>query len=191
LLAPCFHADNRLNFAAAFDRNAFHKGRDLMRDPLLRRWSVSTIAAWPTWQLVVTGAFASLAGQVLIGALMERIFGDPAHLANLFDGHPKWLELFITVVLAPLYETLIFQWAIMTLLHRLLRRSWLFAGIVSTVIFGLCHGYTDWRAISLITTSATLAAVFAIEARRGGSPVVATASTHALFNGLVMCVHSF
>ena len=161
-----------------------------MFDPSVRRWSVSKIAFWPTWQLVVTGAVASLAGQFIIAEFMVRIFGDPTHIANLFDGHPKWLEIFITIVLAPLYETLIFQWAIMTLLHRLLRRSWLFAGIVSTVVFGLCHGYTDWRAISLITTSATLAAVFAIEARRGGTPVVATVSTHALFNGLVMCVHA-
>ncbi|CAD6511179.1 type II CAAX prenyl endopeptidase Rce1 family protein [Paraburkholderia sabiae] len=160
-----------------------------MLERSLRRRSVLAVAAWPTWQLVVSGALASFAGQYAIAAVMLRVFGDPSHVANIFVGHPRWVELFFTIVLAPLYETLIFQWGIITLLHGLLRRSWHFAGIVSTVVFGLCHGYTDWRAISLTATSATLAAVFVIEARRGGTPVVATVSTHALFNTLVVWAH--
>ena len=162
-----------------------------MLEPSLRRRSVSAVAAWPTWQLVVSGALASFAGQYAIAAVMLRVFGDPSHVANIFVGHPRWVELFFTIVLAPLYETLIFQWGIMKLLHGPLRRSWRFAGVVSTVVFGLGHGYTDWRAFSLLITSATLAIVFAIEARRGGSPFVATASTHALFNALVVGVHSY
>jgi hypothetical protein len=162
-----------------------------MLDSSFRRWPVSSVANWPTWQLVTAGALASLAGPVLIVALMERIFGEPEHLASPFAGRARWIVLLFTIVIAPLYETLIFQWGIMKLLHGPLRRSWRFAGVVATVVFGLGHGYTDWRAFSLLTTSATLAIVFAIEARRGGSPFLATASTHGLFNALVVGIHAY
>lgn len=160
-----------------------------MLDSSFGRRSISSVSAWPTWQLVAAGAFASLAGQFVIGGLLRAVFGDPVHFASPFAGRPIWVELLFTIMLAPLYETLIFQWAIMKLLHGPLRRSWLFAGVVSTVAFALGHGYTDWRVFSLLATSGTLAAVFAIEAHRGGTPVVATVSTHALYNGLVTCVH--
>lgn len=160
-----------------------------MLESTYRRGLLSTIATWPTWQLVLAGALASLAGQFVIAVVMLRIFGDPLHVASPFAGRPLWIQLLFPIVLAPLYETLIFQWGIIKLLHGPLRRSWFFSAFVSTIVFGLCHGYTDWRAFSLLATSTTLAAVFVIEARRAGSPYLATASTHGLFNGLVVWCH--
>ena len=59
-------------------------------------------------------------------------------------------------------------------------------GAVATLVFVVFHGYTDRRAVSLLLTLGTLAAVFAIEARRAGSPFVATVSTHGLYNCFVL-----
>ncbi|MBP0592238.1 CPBP family intramembrane metalloprotease [Paraburkholderia sp. LEh10] len=120
---------------------------------------------------------------------MVPIFGHLSPAPNPFGGRPLWIELLFTIVLAPLYETLIFQWAIMKLLHGPLRRSSLFAGTASTILFRLGHGLTDWRAFSLIVTSVALAAVFAIESRRAGFAYLAAVSTHGLFNGLVIGRH--
>jgi hypothetical protein len=160
-----------------------------MLESPFRRGTFSTIATWPTWRLVLTGAFASFAAQYAISVCMGAIFGYPSPAPNMFAGRPRWVELLFAVALAPWYETLIFQWAIMKRLHGPLRRSWRFAGCVSTLIFGLGDGYTDWRALSLLSTATVFAAVFAIEARRAGSPYLAAVSTHGLFNGLATWYH--
>jgi hypothetical protein len=149
-------------------------------------FSLKAIASWPTWRLVVAGAAASFIGQCVVGLCFSSLFGNIEPLASPFAGKPRWVEAFVTIVIAPLYETVLCQWAIMTLLHGPLRRSWWFAGVAATLVFVLLHGYTDWRALSLLLTSGTLAAVFAIEARRGGSPFVATVSTHGLYNCFVL-----
>lgn len=88
--------------------------------------------------------------------------------------------------MGPLYETFLFQWGIIKFVHGPLRRSWLVAGLASAVIFGLGHGYTDWRALSMLSTAAILAAIFVIESRRAGSAFRATCIAHGLFNGLAM-----
>jgi Type II CAAX prenyl endopeptidase Rce1-like len=148
--------------------------------------SLKAIASWPTWRLVLTGAVVSFIGTCAIAVCVYAMSIVTEPLPNPFAGKPRWVEAFVSIVIAPMYETLLCQWAIMRLLHGPLRRSWWFAGTVATLVFVVFHGYTDWRAVSLLLTSGTLAAVFAIEARRAGSPFVATVSTHGLYNCFVL-----
>jgi hypothetical protein len=116
------------------------------------------------------------------------VFGYPTPGLDPFAGRPLWLKILWVALFAPLYETFLFQWLIIKFLRGPLRRSWGVAGVVSTVVFGLGHGHTDWRAIRMLATAAILTSIFIIEARRSGPAFRATFATHALFNGLTIAL---
>jgi membrane protease YdiL (CAAX protease family) len=88
----------------------------------------------------------------------------------------------------PYIETLIGQWLPIRLIRGALGQPWWLAGLVSAVAFTGLHGYTDRAALSIFFGATVLAAVFVIEARRHGRPVVITYLTHALANAFVLAL---
>lgn len=136
--------------------------------------------------IVLLAAGLIFIGQYVISTCLGAIFGHPPAGADIFNGYPRWTKYLWTIGIAPLYETLIFQWAIIKLVHGWLRLPWMVAGLMSTVVFGFGHGHADWRAARMLFTAAILATVFIIESRRSGPAFKATFIAHALFNGLVI-----
>lgn len=155
-----------------------------------RNRSIARLSSLTTLQLVLVGAVSIFVIQYLISACLGRIFGYPPRSIDLFAGRALWLKILWIVALAPLYETFLCQWALIKFIHGPLRRSWLFAGGVSTVIFGFGHGFTDWRALSLVSTASIFAAIFIIEAKRSGPAFRATFLTHALYNGFAVAYNA-
>jgi hypothetical protein len=155
-------------------------------DSIFRSRPLSALCAAPTIALVPLAAVSIFFAQYVISVCLGRIFGYPAAATDAFHGYPFWVRLMGSIFLAPFFETLIFQWAIIKLIHGPMRRSWTVAGLVSAAVFGLAHGHTDWRAVRMVATAAILALVFIIESRRSGPAIRATFLSHALFNGLVL-----
>ncbi|MGF6773626.1 hypothetical protein P3T18_006140 [Paraburkholderia sp. GAS199] len=151
---------------------------------------MATCLSAPTPVLVVVGALAILAAQSLISISLGGLLGYPLPDADPFAARPYWLKVLGVAVIAPFFETLVFQWALIGVLRGPLRRSWFVAGCVSALIFGLAHGHTDWRAVRMVATAAILAAVFIIEARRAGPAFKATFFTHALFNSFTLVLYA-
>lgn len=144
------------------------------------------LCATPTILLVPLAAASIFFAQYLISVTLGALFGYPPPGSDVFHGYPFWVRVLYGVILAPLYETLIFQWAIIKAIHGPMRRSWIFAGLVSAIIFGLGHGHTDWRAVRMVATGAILASVFVIESRRAGPALRATFLVHVTFNALAL-----
>jgi hypothetical protein len=138
------------------------------------------------WMLVVGGAVVAIGAQFVIANCAKWIFGPPHIPPDIFEHRSIAAKLIVGVLLAPFYETLLAQWAIMKFVHGLLRQPWWIAGMTSSILFAMAHGYTDRWFFNLLAGGAVFATVFAIEARRRGRPVFTTFATHAAHNGLVM-----
>lgn len=70
-------------------------------------------------------------------------------------------------------------------IRRLLTSSWWIAGLVSVIVFTAMHGCTDRFAVTILLGAMVLSAVFAIEAKRNGRPVLCTYLTHVAANSKV------
>ncbi|WP_408528336.1 CPBP family intramembrane glutamic endopeptidase [Paraburkholderia fungorum] len=161
-----------------------------MLESTFRSRSFAALFAAPTPVLILIGTVSIFLAQYGISVCLGGLFGYPAPAIDPFAGRPLWLKIPWIVVLAPLYETLIFQWLIIKFVHGPLRGSWLIAGLASAVIFGLGHGHTDWRAVRMLATAAVLASIFVIESGRAGPAFWATCITHGFFNGLTVVYNS-
>lgn len=133
----------------------------------------------PTATIVLLAAALIFIGQYVISLCLDAIFGHPPTGTDKFNGYPLWIKYPWTIGIAPLYETLVFQWAIIKLVHGWLQLPWMVAALVSSVVFGPDHGHADWRAARMLFTAAILATVFIIESRRSGPAFRATFLAHA------------
>ncbi len=89
----------------------------------------------------------------------------------------------VACVIAPLLETLVFQWAIIGGLRRFLRCRAGWAIVVSTVAFALAHaGYSAQYAVRAAAGGLVLTTVFVVEQEKRGAPFWVVASVHALNN---------
>ena len=95
------------------------------------------------------------------------------------------------VVVMPFIETLAGQWLPIHLVRRLLKFSWWIPGLASVIVFTALHGYTDRFAINILLGAVVLAAIFVIEAKRNGRPILSTYLTHVLANSMVLCLEFF
>jgi uncharacterized protein len=91
--------------------------------------------------------------------------------------------LVLACVIAPLGETLVFQWALIGGLRRFLRCGARWAVVVSALVFGLAHAhYSAQYAVRTAACGLVLGAVFVIERNRRGAAYWITATVHALYN---------
>lgn len=145
----------------------------------------------PRWCLVTGAVLLITAAQWLISVLSRLTLGPTEIPADPLGKYPLAIQLVIGAVVAPFYETLIFQWACIRLLRRL-RLEWRSTALVATILFGLAHGiYGRWL-LGMFVTGGILAMVFITEARRtAGHPFWMTFAVHALFNALVFAMTSW
>ena len=122
---------------------------------------------------------------VFLGA---PVVGTEARTAYDWLAEYSVLELaFIAVVLGPIVETVVAQWAPVALARRLMPRD-LFAVLFSAWIFGWLH-FSQGALLVLImfTTGLVLAWTFVVWRERGLWPALAmTTGVHALLNGVAM-----
>ncbi len=101
------------------------------------------------WRLlllvVIAGMAIEVAGNVLLG-IAGNLFHLPNHWTESFDVDLAWggpvsigLNLLQSVVLAPIFEEIIFRGLLFTTLRR--RFNWTVSAVISAGIFGLVHGY--------------------------------------------------
>ena len=101
------------------------------------------------WRLLLLVVMAGMAieiiGNVLLG-IAGNLFHLPNHWTEWFDVDLAWggpmsisLNFFQSVVIAPIFEEIIFRGLLFTTLRR--RFNWTVSAVISAGIFGLVHGY--------------------------------------------------
>lgn len=140
----------------------------------------------PRWGLILGGAAAMFLGQLLWALVAAWTMGPVPPGGNPMAGYSAGMQLLGGVVLMPFLETLVGQWLPIRAVRRLCAAPWWVAGLASVALFTVLHGYTDRFAINILLGATVLAAIFAIEAKRHGRPVLSTWLTHALANLMVL-----
>jgi len=92
------------------------------------------------------------------------------------------------IIVAPLLETLIFQWACIRCL-QMLRLNTPVILVISGFLFALAHEFEQRWPVDIFVAGLAFSWVFLVEARRPkGCPLLVTMSVHALFNAMVLAI---
>jgi uncharacterized protein len=147
--------------------------------------SRASLTRMPAIALIPVALVASYVAQVLVWALWS-LFGPDTPLggpAFHLQGIGFVAALLVACVIAPLTETLAFQWAIIAGLRRFTRCPAGWAIGVSAVCFGLVHvSYSVEYALRAAASGLVLGTVFVIEQDRRGAPFWVVTAIHALHN---------
>lgn len=129
-----------------------------------------------------------------LGRLLDKTPMD--FMVAFIEDNPLWLVLFLTVIVAPVYEELLFRGVIFGLMAHAnpkkirtapTQRQLIFAGIVSSLLFAVVHLQYDWFGFALIFL---LALLFCYLRVRSGS-LVLPILFHMLNNAAAMAVYLF
>ena len=143
------------------------------------------LLAAPRWMMVIGGAAVMFCGQIIWVLLTTWSIGPVPPGSNPMAKYPAGIQFMVGVVMMPFIETLAGQWLPIQVARRLLTSSWWIAGLVSVIVFTVLHGYTDRFAVTILLGAIVLSAVFTIEAKRNGRPILCTYLTHAAANSMV------
>lgn len=107
----------------------------------LRRWRIA-LGRMPWWRFVAVMFPLTLAAKLLASLIMGLAM--PVDQIEFATDPAQPGEWFFTAVLVPLFETLVAQAFVISLLRRLLPRMFLVPVVVSALVFGLLHpaGFT-------------------------------------------------
>lgn len=129
-------------------------------------------------------------GQILWALFAILALGPGPTAVNPMAKYSVSIQLMGGVVFMPFLETLAGQWLPIRLARRLLASPWWAAAFVSVIVFTVLHGFTDRYAVNILIGAIVLSAIFVIEAKRHGRPVLSTYLTHALANTMVFCLQT-
>lgn len=127
-------------------------------------------------------------GQILWTVFAIWAIGPVPSAPNPMAKYSSSILLIGGVVFMPFIETLAGQWLPIQLARRFLASPWWIAGLVSAIVFTLLHGFTDRFTVNILIGAIVLSAIFVIEAKRHGTPVISTYLNHALANSMVFCL---
>lgn len=140
----------------------------------------------------LTGALSLLVMFMLVGSVLENFSqSSPIDFMNdLLDESSFWLLILLVVVIAPIYEELMFRGFMMGLIANAstnYRRKtlWLIASLVSTLAFTLIHFQYDWFGLLLIFVLSLILSW----ARLISGSVILPMILHFLNNSVAMVVY--
>jgi uncharacterized protein len=127
----------------------------------------------------------SMSAQIAFSAGLFAFTGQRSVAPQALAGYSSVMQIFGGSLLAPLLETLLVQVTGVFILHRLLHANWTVTCVVVGCIFGALHGYGGAALLKLSLTGILLTAVYVIEKRKCGKPILMTFATHSIYNTIL------
>lgn len=127
----------------------------------------------------------SISAQIAISAALFAFTGERSLAPQALAGYSNMMQLFGGSLLAPLLETLLVQVSGIFIFRRLLRANWTVSCVAVGCIFGALHGYEGAALLKLSLTGILLTAVYVIEKRKSGKPILMTFVTHSIYNTIL------
>lgn len=127
----------------------------------------------------------SISAQIAISAALFAFTGKRSLAPQALAGYSNMMQLFGGSLLAPLLETLLVQVSGIFIFRRLLRANWTVSCVAVGCIFGALHGYEGAALLKLSLTGILLTAVYVIEKRKSGKPILMTFVTHSIYNTIL------
>ncbi|MCB2361671.1 type II CAAX prenyl endopeptidase Rce1 family protein [Clostridium estertheticum] len=137
-----------------------------------------------TLKFIITIAFCTFLVSLAFGCLVS-ILNAPISDTDVAISNSSLIEAFIVaVIIAPLIETLIFQYAIIKYLRKLniLKNRNLIIILISAILFGLAHTYNLQYVIHTFFIGILLAYSFVVYEKKESSPFWTVCAIHSLRN---------
>jgi hypothetical protein len=131
-----------------------------------------------------------MSAQIAIGAVVSGFTGQSMAAHKALAEFPRLTQLVGGSILAPLLETLLIQVIGIFIFRKILRANWTVSCIAVGCIFGALHGYGGSALLKLSLTGVLLTAVYVIEKRKRGKPILMTFATHSIYNTILWVARS-
>jgi membrane protease YdiL (CAAX protease family) len=119
---------------------------------------------------------------IFISAIFSFLLFPEEH-TNVFDFPSKAEAFFITVLFAPLIETALFQYFIISkLIKKFGYENQLFITTISASLFGLSHYYSMPYIIKAFITGFFYGTLYLVLLKRKKSPFLYVSLTHSIYN---------
>ncbi|MQR00901.1 CPBP family intramembrane glutamic endopeptidase [Glaciimonas soli] len=156
-----------------------------------RRWPLTTtgmLEYWvktPAWKLIPLALLALFTVPIPVALLFALFFPD-IHIGSPdVAKHGVILEIVMACIVAPLYETSVFQWLCINLLRKIPGCSAIVAVVISAGLFAASHYYSIFYVVIVFPAGLVLGGVYVLEKAKGGSPFWMVVTLHALKNAIV------
>lgn len=127
----------------------------------------------------------SMSAQIAISAALFAFTKEWSVAPQALAGYSSAMQLFGGSFLAPLLETMLVQVTGVFIFRKLLRANWTVSCVGVGCIFGALHGYGGGALLKLSLTGILLTAVYVIEKRKSGRPILMTFTTHSIYNTIL------
>ncbi|MDO8997083.1 MAG: CPBP family intramembrane metalloprotease [Sediminibacterium sp.] len=97
----------------------------------------------------------------------------------------KFEEFLIVVLFAPLLETLIFQYSIISYILGRRSNAYLFACIFSAALFGLSHFYSPEYILKTFFSGLIFGTLYLVAQNKNNNAFIVVAVTHSLYNFII------
>ena len=142
-----------------------------------------------TLKFIITITFCTFLVSIALGSL-SAILNTTISDTDVAVSNSSLIEAFIvSVIIAPLIETLIFQYVIIKYLRKLniLKNRNSIIILISAILFGLAHTYSLQYVIHMFFIGILLAYSFSIYEKKESSPFWTVCAIHSLRN-LTICI---
>ncbi|OHC84588.1 MAG: hypothetical protein A2546_07970 [Sphingobacteriia bacterium RIFOXYD2_FULL_35_12] len=111
----------------------------------------------------------------------------PNHNAGpTFDS--KLEEFFIVVIFAPILETLIFQYSIISYILGKRPNAYLFTCIFSAILFGLSHFYSPEYILKTFFSGLLFGTLYLVVQNKNNNAFIIVAIAHSIYNFIGFCL---
>lgn len=100
-------------------------------------------------------------------------------------------EFLIAVILAPLLETLVFQYAIISFILKKMPKALLFSCFISAVFFGLSHSYSIEYVLKTFFSGLLFGSLYITVLTKKAHAIIIVSIAHSIFNLIGFFVKNF
>ena len=127
--------------------------------------------------------FLTVIFEILVGVLITFLLASKKMKGPEFD--TKFEEFLIVVLFAPLLETLIFQYSIISYILGRRSNAYLFACIFSAALFGLSHFYSPEYILKTFFSGLIFGTLYLVAQNKNNNAFIVVAVTHSLYNFII------
>lgn len=135
---------------------------------------------------IIKLSFYTVIIELLVSIAVSFLLDSDQSVGPKFE--TKLEEFVLVVILAPLLETLIFQYSIISNIIGRRPNTSLFACIVSAVLFGLSHFYSPEYIFKTFISGLLFGTLFLVGCKKNKNAFVVVAITHSIYNLTVFCL---
>lgn len=130
--------------------------------------------------------FLTVIFEILVGVLITFLLASKKMKGPEFD--TKFEEFLIVVLFAPLLETLIFQYSIISYVLGKWTNAYLFASIFSAALFGVSHFYSPEYILKTFFSGLLFGSLYLVVHNKNNNAFIIVAIAHSIYNFIGFCL---